>query len=165
MIQELLLASQSVQALGTLLKAANGLANYNEIVSAVSEVNSKLMQANAVALASQEKQATLANQVATLQAELSELKRWDNEIDRYILHQLAPEVFVYALKPGRENAEPPHFLCTNCVSKHQKSILQLTNSGPYGRDYICHNCSSQLSFSTGRRPPTQLNTDYDMFNT
>ena len=57
MIQELLIASQSVQALGTLLKAANGLANYNEIVAAISEVNTKLMQANTVALTSQEKQA------------------------------------------------------------------------------------------------------------
>jgi len=60
MFNELMLASQSVQALGTLLKAANGLANYNEIVAKVSEVNEKLMGANAVALAAQEKQSALS---------------------------------------------------------------------------------------------------------
>ena len=74
MINELMMASQSVQALGTLLKAANGLANYNEIVAKVSDVNSKLMGANAVALAAQEKQSSLATKVQELEGEVAKLK-------------------------------------------------------------------------------------------
>ena len=162
MIQELLIASQSVQALGTLLKAANGLANYNEIVAAISEVNTKLMQANTVALTSQEKQAALANRISELETELRGFKNWDNEINRYELRQLAPGIFAYGLKPGQENGEPPHLLCPNCVSRHQKSLLQLTDEGQSGRDYECQNCSSTLRIWTNRHP-VQLPTDYDPF--
>ena len=145
MLHELLGAAQSVQALTTLLKAANGLANYNEIVAAVSQVNAKLMQANTVALAAQEKQASLATQIAELEKELAQFKNWERDSERYMLYTLAPGVFAYALKPGMENGEPPHLLCANCMSKRQKSLLQVASDGEYTRKYICHNCSSGLS--------------------
>lgn len=161
MLNELLGAAQSVQALTTLLKAANGLSNYNEIVAAVSQVNAKLMQANTVALASQEKQASLAAQMADLQQELTQLRNWEREAERYVLHALAPGVFAYALKAGMENEEPAHYLCANCVSKRQKSILQVTVESEYGRSYICHNCSSTLSIELAKRPPSIAITDYD----
>ncbi len=82
MIPELLGAAQSVQSLFSLLKAANGLANYNEIVAAVSEVNTKLMQANAVALASQEKQSALSAKVHELEKECVRLKDWSAEREK-----------------------------------------------------------------------------------
>jgi hypothetical protein len=65
MIPELLGATQSVQALASLLKSANGLSNYNEILLAVSEVNTKLMNANAVALAAQEQQSDVPPELSS----------------------------------------------------------------------------------------------------
>ena len=59
MVYEIVSAIHSVKALGDMLKTAHRLANYAELVSAVSEVSTKLMSASAVALASQEKQASL----------------------------------------------------------------------------------------------------------
>jgi len=70
MYAEISAAIQSGKALGELVKAAHGLANYNEFVTAVYEVNAKLMDATAVALASQEKQSSLANRVAELEDQL-----------------------------------------------------------------------------------------------
>jgi len=70
MYAEISAAIQSAKALGELVKAAHGLANYNEFVTAVYEVNAKLMDATAVALASQEKQSSLANRVAELEDQL-----------------------------------------------------------------------------------------------
>jgi hypothetical protein len=80
MINGLLLASQSVQALMTLLKAAQHLSNYNEIVAALSEVNARLMQANAVALSSQEKQSALTNRITELENQLREFENWESEL-------------------------------------------------------------------------------------
>jgi hypothetical protein len=57
MYAELAAAVQSARALGTLIKAATSLSNYNELVLAVSDVTTKLLDANTVAL---EAQATLA---------------------------------------------------------------------------------------------------------
>ena len=79
MINELLMASQSVQALGSLLKSANGLANYSDIVERMADVHAKLMQANAVALSAQEKQASTAAELENLRAEVTRLKDWSAE--------------------------------------------------------------------------------------
>jgi hypothetical protein len=163
MIQELLLASQSVQALGTLLKTAHGLANYNEIVAAVSEVNSKLMQANGVALASQEKQSELSKHILELEHEIRELRSWDNELKRYQLKKYPPGIYVYELTPGMENSEPPHMLCANCFSKRQKSLLQVIDDDQYNRDCKCHNCSSRYRIELSKFTPPP-NQDYDPSN-
>jgi len=91
MYAEISAAIQSAKVLGELLKAAHGLANYNELVAAVSEVNAKLMDATAVALASQEKQSSLADRVAELENELLQLKNWESELQRYQLTRFASE--------------------------------------------------------------------------
>lgn len=137
MINELVLASQSVQALMTLLKAAQNLSNYNEIVAAVSEVNAKLMQANAVALSSQEKQSFLTNRITELENELRELKSWERESQRYQLTKLAFGAYAYSLKPDMENAEPPHYLCATCMNQRKKSVLQPCGE-VFLRCSICH---------------------------
>jgi hypothetical protein len=125
MYAEISAAIQSAKALGELVKAAHGLANYNEFVTAVYEVNAKLMAATGIALASQEKQSMLSNRIAELENELRELKNFERESQRYQLTKFAfGGGYAYSLKPGMENAEPPHYLCANCMNQRKKSILQ-----------------------------------------
>ncbi len=155
MINELLLASQSVQALMTLLKAAQGLSNYNEIVAAVSEVNAKLIQANAVALSSQEKQSSLTNQITELENQLRDLKTWESESQRYQLTKLALGAYAFTLKPGMENAEPPHYLCATCMNQRKKSILQ-----PSGNTFLrCSLCGEEIQIANPS--PVTVNTRFD----
>jgi hypothetical protein len=155
MINELLLASQSVQALMTLLKAAQHLSNYNEIVAAVSEVNTKLMQANAVALSSQEKQSSLTNRITELENQLRELENWESESQRYRLTKLAFGGYAFCLKPGMENAEPPHYLCATCMNQRKKSILQ-----PHDESFLrCSLCHEQVQ--VGDPPPISVVTRFD----
>lgn len=52
MYAEISAAIQSVKTVGELAKAASSIANHNELMAAVSEVNARLMDATAVALAS-----------------------------------------------------------------------------------------------------------------
>ena len=147
MINELMMASQSVQALGTLLKAANGLANYNEIVAKVSDVNSKLMGANAVALAAQEKQSSLATKVQELEGEVAKLKDWSVEAERYEVKEVATGVFAYLGKGQAVKLQSAQKLCANCFNQGTKSLLQQQHV-EVGRQLslVCHRCKANVVF-------------------
>jgi hypothetical protein len=141
---ELMLASQSVQALGTLLKTANGLANYNEIVLAVSEVNSKLMQANATALASQERHSELIAKVAALQAEVQRLQDWTSVAAQYESVQVAHGVFAYLPKSRSGDFESTEKLCGNCFLQGHRSILQQSFEESRRKGLNCHRCKAKM---------------------
>lgn len=139
MYAEIVSAVQSAKALGELVKAAHGLSNYTEFVSAVSEVSAKLMEATAVALTSQEKQSALANRVAELENQLREIENWESHIKRYKLYEFPTKALAYALQPSVEQNEPMHYLCTTCVGKRQSTILQ-----PGGRLLHCSVCKTDI---------------------
>lgn len=145
MIQEFAAAVQSAKVLTDLLKATHELRNANEFIAAVSEINSKLMEANVVALSSQEKQAVLTKRISDLEQQIMKLEDWKRESERYQLTMLAVDVPVFTLKPGKENGEPPHKLCANCYSKRQKGYLQQTDFDPRGTHYKCINCGSEIN--------------------
>jgi len=144
MYAEIIAALNSLKQLRELLVAAKSLSNYNEIVSAVSEVNSKLVAAIEITLASQEKQMALTNRIAELEQALAKSENWEKKMDRYVLFKFPTGHFAYSLKPGMEQGEPPHYLCTNCVSKKQISYLQ-TGTGP--NILCCYPC--RHSFEIG----------------
>lgn len=138
MYGEIVAAVNSVKALGELLKSAKSLANYNELVAAVSEVNGKLMAATAVALEAQGKQSELAAKIIDLEKRLAEVEDWNRKIGRYQLHEFPTGVLAFALKKEMADGEPMHYLCTNCVDRRHISRLQPTG----GRYYLkCHPCN------------------------
>ncbi|GEM_PF-2644291 len=124
MYAEFAAAVQSLNSLATLIKTANGLSNYSELVAAVSEVSTKLLAANAVALGSQEKQAALSSEIAELKEKLRKLERFEHEAERYTLEKLSFGGLVFSLKKGMENGQPPHYLCATCMNKGEITFLQ-----------------------------------------
>ena len=88
----------SLNHLTSLLKSANSLSNYNDLVAAVSEVNSRLLAAQSVALGSQEKQASQANEIAELKDKLRTLEHFKREAERYELKKLEFGGLVFAMK-------------------------------------------------------------------
>lgn len=149
MIHELLMASQSVQALMNLLKAAHHLSNYNEIVAAVSEVSTKLLQANDVALASQEKQFALAAKVDELEKELVRLKDWSQEKERYELKEIARGFFARIENNFLGEFQSAHKYCANCFELNSKAPLQ-QEKVEVGRrlKLVCHHCNSSIIFDS-----------------
>lgn len=128
MYAEISAAIQSAKVMADLIKTARSLANYNELVAAVSEVNSKLMEATAVALASQEKQSSLAGRVAELEAELLQLRQQQQQTNRYQLHEFPiTGALAYRIKLGSEEGEPLHYLCAACMDQGEMSKLQPFN--------------------------------------
>ena len=139
MYSEITGAIQSAKIAIELIKAAHGLSNYSELLTAVTDVQMKLTDAIASGLASQEKQAALADRVRELENQLAEIECWNSQIQRYALFQFPSGALAYALKAGMENGEPLHYLCTACVDKKKKTILQ-----PSGRQLHCPECKSTI---------------------
>lgn len=144
MYGEIIAAIGSAKALRELVKAATSLANNNELIAAVSDVNSKLMDATAVALESQVAQSHQLARVRELEDELAKAAGWEAQAARYALQEMSIGKFAYALRPQSANGDPLHFLCANCFVKHQKSLLQLNVHNELGQWYDCHNCKTTL---------------------
>jgi hypothetical protein len=148
MYSEIVAAIQSTKTAIDLVKAANGLSNYSELLTAVTAVQIKLTDAIASELASQEKQAALAERVRELEKQIAEIGDWNTQIQRYALFQFPTGALAYALKPGQDNGEPMHYICTSCVDKKQKSTLQ-----PHGRFLHCPVCKSDIEIQVYVPPP------------
>ena len=142
MYAEIVGAMQSAKALSDLLKAAKSLSNYNELTLAVSDVNTRLMAASAVALEGQEKQSELLGKVAALESELREVKTFESQIARYGLVEFpATGALAYALKPDMDGGEPMHHVCAACADKREFSRLQPVNNR---RFLTCPRCKSNI---------------------
>lgn len=147
MASEIAGAVAGIRLLMDVIKANKTLANYNELVAAVSEVNAELLSAQGIALASQKSEFALSQRVGELEKEIAQLKDWDREAERYALGKIAAGVFAYCLKPGMEQGEPPHQLCANCFGKKEKSILQAEQHSILGNINRCSRCNALLLIS------------------
>ncbi len=148
MYAEIVAAVQSTKALAELLKAANGLSNYVELLTAVNTVQEKLSQALVSNLESAEKQAALSERVRELEKQLAAVENWEHQMQRYALFEFPTKALAYAIKPGMEQGAPLHYLCTTCVDKKQKTILQ-----PHGRFLRCQMCQSDIEIQKFEPPP------------
>src|SRR5215210_3867288 len=63
--------------------------------------------------------------------------------ERYRLTMPSAGVFAYCPKPGEEQDEPPHLLCTNCFTNSEKSILQFSEKG-IGMVGSCPRCQLEI---------------------
>ena len=124
MYAEISSAITSTRAALELIKAAKGLANFNELVAAIAEVNTKLMTAYDVAFASQEKALKLSEQVSTLKEELIKLKDLQAQSEDYELVDLGAGVFGFLYKPIVQTAKPRHLACIKSFTEHRVGILQ-----------------------------------------
>ena len=150
MYSEIVAAITSTRAAIEIVKATRSLANYSELLAAVTTVQEKLTDAIASELVAQEKQAQLLERVRELEKQLAEVEGWESEAQRYQLIEF-PETkaLAYKVKPGMEQGELLHYLCTSCFDKKQKSTLQ-----PNGRLLRCQLCKGSIQI----RPVQQSST-------
>ena len=149
MYTEITSAIQSTKTALEIVKAARGLANYSELLAAVTDVQIKLTDAIASELAGQEKQAEFLERIRELERRLSEFESWDAQIQRYELFAFETKAMAYALRPGMENGQPMHYLCLPCADKRQRSTLQ-----PNGRFLVCPNPTCKATIAVEKALPT-----------
>jgi hypothetical protein len=140
MYAEIVAAIQGTKTAIDLVKATNGLSNYSELLGAVTAVQMKLTDAVSAALASQEKQAELAERVRELEKQVAEVEDWRDQMSRYSLFEFPTGALAHVLKPGLTDGQPTHYLCTSCVDKKQISTLQ-----PHGRLLRCTACKTDIA--------------------
>jgi hypothetical protein len=103
-------------------------------------VYSKLLEANNVAFASQEKSLKLTEQVSALKEELMKLKDLQAQAKDYELADLGGGVFGYLYKPAVQTGKPRHLACVKSFSEHGIGILQ----NEYNQ-YRCSVCKATVA--------------------
>lgn len=103
-------------------------------------------------LALQVGEASLANadlqvKLADFQREALKTNKFEAEVKRYTLWETPRGDFIYRLDAAKDQGQPLHHICPNCVEKEQKSILQ-------GGNYVntCPNCKAKYKIG---QPPTR----------
>lgn len=156
MYTEIAAAIQSAKIAFDLIKATKELSNSTEILTAVNDVQMKLSSAIAAALASQEKQASLAERVRELETQLRDVEDWNSQMRRYKLVEFPTRALAHQLKPEMANGAPLHYLCTACVDKKKKTTLQ-----PESNWLNCPECKYHIV--TEEPPPLNITYSSPMF--
>jgi hypothetical protein len=147
MITEINAAIQGTKVLKDFIGSHKELANYNELSSAVAEVNSKLIDAQHSILDYQASNKALIEKIAELEEKLSGKEKFDREISRYILHKLKSGMLVYRIKPEHEEMGEPHYICTQCANNGKISLFQMVLNGTR---LVCDSCKKNVM--TGWKP-------------
>jgi hypothetical protein len=134
--------SSALSAISAATKAISGIIQTVrdvEVMQAVSGVLDSLLDAQSKLLSAQAEYEKLAEVKRQLEQKIMEYEKWDAEVARYKLQEIAGGIFVYALQSDRAAGEPIHWLCPNCFNQRQKSIL--TKPVVDNTNYKCHRCS------------------------
>lgn len=142
-------------AIKTAFDIAKGLKDIDDTArrnAAVIELQEKI-------LAAQQAQSALVERVRDLEEEVTRLKDFSAEMDRYELTEIAPGIMALSIKETMRNGEPFHRICANCAANGKKFFLQQHISGPYFDQYKCRGCGEQIDINKG--DPPQPEYPYD----
>ena len=96
-------------------------------------------------LTAQAQQSALIENVSKLEKEVTALKAWDADKQRYELKDLWRGFFAFIPKEGMENGEPAHAICANCYQRGFKSFLQSSGHPViHDRSWDCHACKAKI---------------------
>jgi hypothetical protein len=112
-----------------------------DILGLISTFTEKLVDAQLA-------QSQVLNALQELERAVEQAQRLHDERSRYELQATATGALVLALKPGDPKAEPPHYLCADCLEEGKKRILQ-----PLGYStgtLECNGCKQTFRFVVSR---------------
>jgi hypothetical protein len=133
-----------------MLDTAKGLKDINDAsvrASVAIDLQNKILEAQA-------QQTALTTRIDSLERQIADFERWNQESARYALRDFGSGTFAYVLKQDKADGEPDHFLCSTCFQMNRKAILQFLHNN-YLRQtvYHCPVCKSDLALGTPREPP------------
>jgi len=147
MLEYLPQAITSLSAAGNIAKTLIGIRDENLLNSKVIELQRCIIEAQSQVLSGQSEQAASAKKIEALEAEITRLKDWSSEREKYVLTQIGFSAFAYVPKDFTGKFWDAVKLCSNCFEKGIKSILQ-NNVKSQGRDIhlVCPNRCPELTF-------------------
>lgn len=96
----------------------------------------------AIAQAAEDLQAC-RERVRALEAENTQLKTFDADVENYELKDTGRGAMAYIAKDAPEEPKYGHWLCPNCFSNRKKSLMIPEDRGAYGMLH-CHPCGLDL---------------------
>jgi hypothetical protein len=150
----------AVKAATEIVKTIAGLRDSAKLLENTVELNQKILSVQTALADAQAEQTTLIQTVHQLEEEITRLKAWDAEKQRYKLVEVGAGAFAYVIKPEAQGSEPEHLLCPTCYEKGKKLILQALSvaeqRGVRGDVRTCPACKTSVAVARGRfTPPTE----------
>jgi len=103
-------------------------------------------------LTAQEAQSALIKHVSELEAEVTRLKDWEADKQRYELTEITSGIVALSIKPSMRGGQPFHRICADCAANGKKFYLQRHLSGPYMDRYRCRGCGEEIDVHKGDPP-------------
>jgi hypothetical protein len=94
-----------------------------------------------------------AEKLRETEQKLAAVENWGSESSRYALTELAPGIFVYALRPDQAAGEPPHYLCPHCFQQRKKAILHHPTADK--SNFVCDGCAFDIRPAKANHPHAQ----------
>jgi hypothetical protein len=118
------------------------------------ELQREIITAQSSTLMAQASQFALLDRVRNLEKEVTDLKAWDAEKEKYELKDLRPSpvfersgALAYALKKDAGSSEPFHLLCAKCYQDGRKSILQQEVRPGFIEIMYCQSCGGTINLT------------------
>lgn len=123
-MQQLTAAAASLKTAMDFGRAALELKNYNDMAAKVSDLNSKILDAQQSLFAHNVQLSELQEEHRTALRDLEAAKTALAERGRYLLHAVAPGRFAYRAEATA--TEPEHYICQPCFDgpDRRKAVLQ-----------------------------------------
>ena len=116
----------------------------------VIELNQLILEAQDQVYASRERLYDAEHQIRLLKDQIAELNSWEGKSECYTLvYPWGNAASVYSLNESHAKGESPHYLCTSCFDRKQKSILQEKKDTKGFCSMVCPICKAEIS--TGYR--------------
>ena len=145
-IAEIAAAITSVRASLDIVKAMAGLRDDEAFRTKSIELHTTILEALEKSIEAREAYSAQLDRICKLEEEVTGLKAWGAEKEKYELKTVGYSSMAYMLKPDARGPEPPHWLCPNCYQKGQKSFFQ-PNGERRGRDsvFVCIGCKGTIA--------------------
>lgn len=144
---DLALIQGTISGLKTAADIAKGLMelkSMSDVQAKVIELQSAILAAQSSALAANADQAAMVDEIRTLKEEITRVKAWEAQKQRYQLTQFGEgAAVVYALKESMSASEPPHLICTKCYEEGKRMILQPTRVNGFAH-LTCPSCNLDI---------------------
>ena len=153
-VAEISAAFGSAKAALELLKAGKDTLDRAAITSAIAEIQSKLMDAQGMALKLFEDNLTLLQSNRELETKLKKQVDWETERGAYELKNVTPGIHAWVAKGTSSGFHSALKLCPTCFENQVRSPLQhihvRTATGSTGGEALfCPACNAKLPFNGG----------------
>lgn len=154
MITELKLGIDSIKATLDLVKAVKGVTEKAEMDAILFDIREHLSNLQERLLNAQQVTDLILVERRQAVRELEDERSKNSRLERYVLMEPRPGIFLYVYQPAEGDQTPIHSACPNCFS--DKTISPLQNTNPGSCEIKCPKCD----FSYDPRTEEEIRSIY-----